>query len=262
VVGICGGVPVGNDKREILLGDVIISDGVIQYDLGRQLPDKFKQKIDLLDSLGRPSMEIRALLAKLKGRLGRERLQDRTSEHLASLLKEPNNMAQYPGATEDILFESTYRHKHQDPSSCATCAACRRTTDPVCDMAISSTCKQLKCDERKSAPRRRIQEKPLSTQPSDLLKPDVHFGLIASGDTVMKSGKHRDEIAKSHNIIAFEMEGAGVWDNIPCVVIKGVCDYADSHKNKKWQNYAAATAASCMKAFLENWISSVLPESM
>jgi nucleoside phosphorylase len=50
------------------------------------------------------------------------------------------------------------------------------------------------------------------------------------------------------------MEGAGVWDNFPCVVIKGVCDYADSHKNKEWQAYATATAAACMKAFLNDWV--------
>ena len=73
------------------------------------------------------------------------------------------------------------------------------------------------------------------------------------GDTVMKSGSHRDEIAKRDGIIAFEMEGAGVWDYFPSIVIKGVCDYADSHKNKQWQPYAAATAAACTKAFLEGW---------
>jgi nucleoside phosphorylase len=259
VVGICGGVPVGNDEEEILLGDVIISDGVVQFDLGRQFPDTFNPKIDMLDSLGRPNMEIRGLLSKLKGRWGRKRLQDMTSEHLASLRKGRGDTAQYPGAAEDRLFESKYRHKHQDPSSCATC---RRGTDPVCNVAISSTCEQIKCDETKSAPRRRIQEGLLLTQQSDLLKPAVHFGLIASGDSVMKSGEHRDDIAKSLNVIAFEMEGAGVWDNFPCVVIKGVCDYADSHKNKKWQKYAAATAASCMKAFLENWTPAVRLESM
>ena len=62
-------------------------------------------------------------------------------------------------------------------------------------------------------------------------------------------------IATRDNIIAFEMEGAGVWDNLPYVVIKGVCDYIDSHKNKEWQVYAAATAAACMKAFLKKWVS-------
>jgi nucleoside phosphorylase len=70
----------------------------------------------------------------------------------------------------------------------------------------------------------------------------------------MKSGQHRDEIAKREKVIGFEMEGAGVWDNIPCIIIKGVCDYADSHKNKSWQAYAAATGASAAKAFLEYWM--------
>jgi nucleoside phosphorylase len=49
------------------------------------------------------------------------------------------------------------------------------------------------------------------------------------------------------------MEGAGICGNLPCVVIKGVCDYVDSHKNKLWQKYAALTAAACVKAFLEYW---------
>jgi hypothetical protein len=76
-------------------------------------------------------------------------------------------------------------------------------------------------------------------------------------DTVMKSGQHRDEIARREKVIGFEIEGAGVWDNVPCIIIKGVCDYADSHKNKLWQAYAAATRASVAKAFLEYWV----PES-
>ena len=47
-----------------------------------------------------------------------------------------------------------------------------------------------------------------------------------------------------------------MWDEVPCIVIKGVCDYADSHKNKGWQNYAAATAASVMKAVMERYVGS------
>ncbi|KEY74844.1 hypothetical protein S7711_09938 [Stachybotrys chartarum IBT 7711] len=53
------------------------------------------------------------------------------------------------------------------------------------------------------------------------------------------------------------MESAGVWDTFPCIIIKGACNYADSHKTKKWQRYAAATAAACAKAFLEFWEPSV-----
>jgi nucleoside phosphorylase len=70
----------------------------------------------------------------------------------------------------------------------------------------------------------------------------------------MKSGEDRDYIAARDGVIAFEMEGAGVWENFPgSLVIKGICDYADSHKSKRWQGYAAATAAAAMKGFLENW---------
>lgn len=66
----------------------------------------------------------------------------------------------------------------------------------------------------------------------------------------MKSGAERDRLATEHGIIAFEMEGAGLWDEVPCLVIKAVCDYADSHKNKGWQPFAAARAASAARALL------------
>ncbi|PCH00676.1 NB-ARC [Penicillium occitanis (nom. inval.)] len=72
----------------------------------------------------------------------------------------------------------------------------------------------------------------------------------------MKSGEDRDKLAHDEGIIALEMEAAAVWDNLdglPCLVVKGVSDYADSHKSKQWQNYAAATAASCAKALLKLW---------
>ena len=75
----------------------------------------------------------------------------------------------------------------------------------------------------------------------------------------MKSGEDRDRIAKEEGVLAFEMEGAGVWDAIPCIVIKGICDYADSHKHKRWQDFAAATAAASMKALLEALVETEKP---
>jgi nucleoside phosphorylase len=46
------------------------------------------------------------------------------------------------------------------------------------------------------------------------------------------------------------MEGAGIVNSFPCLVIRGICDYADSHKNKIWQKYAAAVAAAYAKLLL------------
>jgi hypothetical protein len=191
------------------------------------------------------------VLAKLKGMRGRKRLQDKMSYHLIELRdKLGSEKAGYPGIAEDKLFESSYRHKHHDLPTCEQCTNCRQKEDRVCYAALSSTCRQLKCQDEMLILRRRHVE---ASEDQEVPKPIVHFGLIASGDTVMKSGQDRDEVAAREGVIAFEMEGAGVWENLPCVVIKGVCDYADSHKNKVWQNYAAATAAACMKAFLEEW---------
>lgn len=258
VVGICGAAPSGTDKEDILLGDVIISEGVVQYDFGRQFPDRFDPKTHFTDVLGRPNTEIRSFMSMLKIRRYRDMLREKMSRHLARL----DDTAQHPGAEADRLFESAYRHRHQDPGSCPVCAVWKQDGDPVCDLAAGASCEQLNCDEKKSVPRHRIHGGLPSAAQISALEPEVHFGLIASGDTVMKSGKRRDELAKNLKVIAFEMEGAGVWDNLPCVVVKGVCDYADSHKNKKFQKYAATTAATCMKALLEILPASVIPDGV
>ena len=85
----------------------------------------------------------------------------------------------------------------------------------------------------------------------DSYNPCIRVGGFASGDAVMKSAVDRDRIAKEQNIVAFEMEGAGIWDELPSVIIKGVCDFADASKCKEYQNYASATSASAAKALLK-----------
>ena len=81
--------------------------------------------------------------------------------------------------------------------------------------------------------------------------PVIHYGAIASGNKVMKHGLTRDDYArKLHDVICFEMEAAGLMDVLPCLPIRGICDYSDSHKNKEWQRYAAATAAAYARELL------------
>ncbi|THX66249.1 TPR-like protein [Aureobasidium pullulans] len=80
--------------------------------------------------------------------------------------------------------------------------------------------------------------------------PRVFYGTILSGDMVMKNGQERDRIAAAENAICFEMEAAGLMNDFPCLVIRGISDYSDSHKNDRWQPYAAATAAAYAKELL------------
>ena len=80
--------------------------------------------------------------------------------------------------------------------------------------------------------------------------PAVHYGLIASGNQVLKDGQTRERLRRELNVLCFEMEAAGLMDSFPCLVIRGICDYADTHKNKQWQGYAAASAAAYAKELL------------
>jgi len=245
VVGICGGIPYdAGSKKEILLGDVIISEGLDQYDLGRQYPGSFKTKHTVEDSLSRPSQEIRAVLQQFKTNHYRQAMQKNITEHLTPLQQKLPE-AKYPGSDQDKLYEPSYIHKHHEATS--SCAQCAKGEKEICDNAVATHCDKVGCAES------RLVRSRLATPLGQ--KPLVHFGKMGSADTVMNSAEDRDRIADSAQIIAFEMEGADVWDQLPCIVIKGVCDYADSHKMKRWQNYAAATAAACMKAFLMAWTS-------
>ncbi|KAK6331361.1 hypothetical protein TWF730_004443 [Orbilia blumenaviensis] len=80
--------------------------------------------------------------------------------------------------------------------------------------------------------------------------PEIHFGTIASGNTLMRDGKTRDQLQRRTRAMCFEMEAAGIVDAWPCLVVRGICDYSDSHKNKLWQGYAAGAAAAFTKFLL------------
>ncbi|KAH8797864.1 hypothetical protein F5884DRAFT_864219 [Xylogone sp. PMI_703] len=121
----------------------------------------------------------------------------------------------YCGQEQDRLFESTYDHSKSE-DTCDACDAGRLVT----------------------------------RSPRVGYDPVIHYGLIASGNQVMKHGYTRDKLAQELGILCFEMEAAGLMNNFPCLVIRGICDYADSHKNKQWQEYAAATAAAYAKELL------------
>ncbi|KAH0527277.1 hypothetical protein TsFJ059_002297 [Trichoderma semiorbis] len=77
----------------------------------------------------------------------------------------------------------------------------------------------------------------------------MHFGMIASGNQVIEDAELRDKLNKDlgGNVLCVETEAAGLAEIVPCLVIRGICDYADSHKNKDWQEHAAAMAAVVAK---------------
>jgi nucleoside phosphorylase len=84
----------------------------------------------------------------------------------------------------------------------------------------------------------------------DSQDPVVHYGLIASGSKLIRNAVIRDKLRDKYNIICIEMEAAGLMETLPVAVIRGVWNYADSHKNDAWHPYAAATASAYAKGLL------------
>ena len=114
--------------------------------------------------------------------------------------------------------------------------------------ALDASCSELNYDEDEAVPRSRLVK---AKELADIQKPCIHFGNIASSDTVMKWGEERDKIAAKEKVIAFKMEGSGIWVNFPCVVIKGVCDYTDSDKNRTWVGLFRSHCGSLYEDFFK-----------
>ncbi|KAH8689020.1 putative zinc finger protein [Talaromyces proteolyticus] len=254
LVGICGAVPFRPDNKasEILLGDVIMSEVIVQLDFGRQYADRFNRKDTILDVHGRPNEEILALLNRWKTPILLKKFRAGTMDHLKTLMQASSQVEPfYPGPSQDKLFPPEYTHKHH--WSCEICTK----SGSECEEAKVSSCRDLHCDDNMLIARRRLGMAKSSFSSIDdyMPIPEIHFGCIGTSNSVIRSAQHRDYYAELENIIAFEMEGAGVWDKFNCLIIKGVCDYCDSHKSKDWQHYAAAVAACAAKEVLLQYVS-------
>lgn len=62
----------------------------------------------------------------------------------------------------------------------------------------------------------------MSTIPTRTYRTIVHYGLIGSANQVVKDGKQRDQLAQDLGIYGVEMEAAGLVNDFPCLVIRGI----------------------------------------
>jgi hypothetical protein len=144
---------------EILLGDVVVSTGVVQFDFERQVSDGVVRKDTLQDNLGRPNPEIRAFLNKMQGWRAGTELRKRISGYLAEICSKVGfEGRRYPGPNEDKLYQATYWHKHQDGTICTVCAHCADEEDAGCDTALNSSCAHVQCDDSQRVARERTNQ--------------------------------------------------------------------------------------------------------
>ncbi|KAF5602526.1 WD domain-containing protein [Fusarium pseudocircinatum] len=218
-VGVGGGVPTRHDIRR---GDVVVAypssdyGGVIQCDYGKSIQG---QGLYLNSSLDRPPAIILSAISSLQAEQQLEGLGLEQTLQTA-LASNPRLMhkCQRPPPETDRLYRSEFIH----PPGATSCS--------------------VGCPESNFILRRPRSE--------DEDNPAIHYGLIASGNKVMKDAIARDRLSAQHDVLCFDMEAAGLMDHVPCGVIRGICDYSDSHGDRQWQGYAAMMAAAYAKELL------------
>ncbi|GKT50695.1 uncharacterized protein ColSpa_10876 [Colletotrichum spaethianum] len=228
LVGIGGGIALPDEDQDIRLGDVVVSQpdgttgGVCQYDL---IKAKSGDKRERKSFLGRPPTVLLNALTSIQAY--HERRDSKVPGFLQEMVTNNPKMGRrskknpgylHQGFDNDRLFQASCEHV-----SGLDCSGCDAAEE-------------------------------VQRDPRETTDPEMHYGIIASGNTLVKDAATRDRIVADvgEDCICFEMEAAGLMNHFPCLVIRGICDYADSHKNDRWQRYASATAAAYAKEFLSH----------
>ncbi|KAJ5116730.1 hypothetical protein N7456_001078 [Penicillium angulare] len=215
LVGIGGGVPVSTDQGMIRLGHVVVSQstgihsGAIQYDRGKAKSGHFERT----GSLAPPPTAL--LNAAREVAVHRQRMEHDPIERNIQRIKTSRRTLkhfEFPGTAKDHLYRSNYEHQQKGVS-----------------------CEDGACDSEQRIKR---------SADGDASFVVVHRGTIASGELVIRDANKRDNLAQEYEVLCFEMEAAGALADFPCLVIRGISDYCDSHKSDIWHGYAAAAAAA------------------
>ncbi|KAF5712374.1 transcription factor [Fusarium mundagurra] len=246
LVGTCGGIPrIGG--IDAYLGDVVIGKDVTQHDFGASCPGgSFILKDAAENMIRRASKELRILLANYEMEFMRNRLQRAAKNHLKDLQEAALKAGrkanyQYPGTKEDLLFPPDYHHEHKE-----SCTFCQGNPHGFCEANYRSSCIETGCDFSKLIPRHDQDDLPQGAE----FTPEIFLGRFGSANKPVINGVYRDELAEKYSLDAFDTEGAGIWDELPTLIIKGISGYADSHSNKAWKDFASATAAAVARAIL------------
>ncbi|KAF7183007.1 hypothetical protein CNMCM7691_002751 [Aspergillus felis] len=217
MVGVGGGIP--STLHDIRLGDVVIScptgtcGGVIQYDMGKVGIDGTFSRTGSLNSP--PRSLLTAVNAMRAAELTDDPLYPAYLQSAIERTARTRKTFARPNPRTDRLFQSKYDH----PGNADNCYACPEEWEET----------RAEREDRDPRP---------------------HYGTIASGNAVIKHGWTREKLRLETGALCFEMEAAGLLFDFPCIVIRGISDYSDSHKNKQWQGYAALAAASYTKEML------------
>ncbi|KAJ5485590.1 hypothetical protein N7539_005578 [Penicillium diatomitis] len=248
MVGIGGGIP-----TKVRLGDVVVSTptgqfpGVVQWDFGKAKEGGIFERTGALNN---PPTLLLAALSRL------ETKHEMSGSKIPAYLDEmgekwPRLVTKYlrSDLLEDNLFRANYPHLERPIDSSDGTSDDERM---YADGEVEEEDEEEEEEEEEQGQTCRFCDKTklVKRKPRGMR---VHFGLVASGNQLIKDALLRQRLNQDlgGQVLCIEMEAAGLMNDFPCLVIRGICDYADSHKNDAWQEHAAAVAAAFAKELLE-----------
>jgi nucleoside phosphorylase len=234
LVGIGGGAP--SKKHDIRLGDVVVGTSlsgkneILQYDFGKTIQNRSFQRVE---SRNNTPPILQNAVGGLEGdyNFKGHQLQDSMKTALKSH-KRIRRQYRKPEMSSDVLYKSGHLHPNDQDGTCSV--LCGDMAEHIVERLTFSN----------------DSEEESETDDISRDDPTIHYGLIASANQLMKNAEIRDALAKEAGVLCFEMEAAGLLDHFPCLVIRGICDYSDTHKNDQWHGYAAMAAAAYAKDLL------------
>ena len=217
MVGIAGGAP--SSKHDIRLGDIVVSSpngaerhgGVLQYDFEGTIQHRSFQ---ITGYLGQPPTAVRTAISSLKAKYERKGHNLKLDGDAALNNIKKKSRFFLPPKQTDNLYMSHIKHSLGFTSSC------------------SDSCGQ--------GPNLVVRNERATEDDN----PAVHYGLVARANRLMDSADLRDKLSMEQNILCFDMDVEEMIQQFPFLVVRGICDYSDSHQKGEWHGYAALMAAA------------------
>ncbi|CAI6097430.1 unnamed protein product [Clonostachys chloroleuca] len=223
MVGIGGGIPVREDRIHVHVGDVVVSrssgkfGAVFEHDKGKAHSGG---RFEPTSHLNKPPQFAISIANDLDEELSKipDLLDEMIKIGLENLIEEDKPRFRRPSKSLDRLYKSSFPH-------------------PVKGKSCTEVCDEAHVE---------------SWHHRDREVARAHLGLISSGDLVVKDEAKRDKLA-ALGVRCVEMEAAGLMDTLPSFIIRGISDYADSHKFAKneWHGFASMSAAAYAYLFIK-----------
>lgn len=161
----------------------------LQYDYGKTIQGR---NFEVTGTLNQPPMFMLTAISSLKAEYVRGGHNiNSTIEKVLESNKWPKPKYGRPDGSTDRLYDSNWVHQGSDNESCE----------------VSCGSGKLKSRHERS---------------DEEDNPKIHYGLIASGNQLVKDATLRDRLSAEKGVLCFEMEAAGLMNHFPCLVIRGI----------------------------------------